>query len=673
MRTNGTARHSLTSFVIVALALLAPRAAHAFCGFYVSGADAKLFNNATQVVLMRDGQRTVLSMQNNYEGPPEGFALVVPVPVVLQKENVKTLPRAIFDRVDQLTSPRLVEYWEQDPCYHPELSPAAMPSMAKGAMAPSGGVGGASFGVTIEAQFTVGEYEIVILSAKDATGLDIWLHRSGYKIPDGAEPYFRPYVAGGSKFFVAKVDPQKVTFENGQAMLSPLRFFYDSDTFSLPIRLGLINSHGPQDLIVDILAMGQRYEVANYDNVTIPTNLDVAEGAKEQFGALYAALFDKTLEEHPRAVVTEYSWDASSCDPCPTPALSMSELATLGADTLVTAPPATPPAGPRPVLDVASQARTGADNDPVKRVAMMHYEGLTRCFDAEASDPSARGRTILTFTVDPNGAPSDLTVTGEQPRNPRLDACITRQAKTWRVPAEAAHGLGRVLLTYGARPQAAVPPWMRGGGGFVVTRLHARYTRDTLGEDLVFRAASPIQGGRESFAQQGGVVEKGARPGAINNFQARYAIRHPWSGPLTCANPVRGRWGGPPTGIDASSTETATKIAFAPRGAVALASLLREDLPDLGVKADIKNPMPPPPSGATPADTSVAAPGSSSAAPRPSACGCGVAGEQRAPTPGILAALGLALLAERRRRSGARGLDSESTGEAGSRRRDVGL
>ena len=68
-------------------------AAHAFCGFYVSSAGGQLFNDATMVVLMRDGTRTVLSMQNNYRGPPEDFALVIPVPVVLQKENVKTLPK----------------------------------------------------------------------------------------------------------------------------------------------------------------------------------------------------------------------------------------------------------------------------------------------------------------------------------------------------------------------------------------------------------------------------------------------------------------------------------------------------------------------------------------------------------------------------------------------------
>jgi hypothetical protein len=105
---------ALVALVAFAAWLLATPA-HAFCGFYVSGADARLYNNATQVALLRDGVRTVLSMANNYQGPPEDFALVVPVPVVLQKENVKTLPRGVFERLDQLSAPRLVEYWEQDP------------------------------------------------------------------------------------------------------------------------------------------------------------------------------------------------------------------------------------------------------------------------------------------------------------------------------------------------------------------------------------------------------------------------------------------------------------------------------------------------------------------------------------------------------------------------------
>ena len=175
----------------------------------MSGADAKLYNNATQVVLLRDGVRTVLSMANAYKGPPEGFAMVVPVPVVLHEENVKTLPAGVFDRLDRLSAPRLVQYWEQDPCDHPrrhglgfdkaELS-GAMPQGARATAASAAPL------VRVEAEFSVGEYEIVILSAQDSTALDTWLRQNGYRIPEGAEPVLRPYVAHGSKFFVAKVE-----------------------------------------------------------------------------------------------------------------------------------------------------------------------------------------------------------------------------------------------------------------------------------------------------------------------------------------------------------------------------------------------------------------------------------------------------------------------------------
>ena len=87
---------------------------------------------------MRKGNRTVLSMQNNYQGPPDSFAMVVPVPVVLQKENVKTLPLDVFDRVDSLSAPRLVEYWEQDPC-QPPMPPMPAPASAAMDMEAGGG------------------------------------------------------------------------------------------------------------------------------------------------------------------------------------------------------------------------------------------------------------------------------------------------------------------------------------------------------------------------------------------------------------------------------------------------------------------------------------------------------------------------------------------------------
>src|SRR3954463_9416350 len=98
----------------------APDAATACCGFYISGGNQQLVNEATQVVLMRKGTRTVLAMQNNYKGPPEAFAMVIPVPVVLKEGDVKILPPDVFANVERMGAPRLVEYWEQDPC-QPEM------------------------------------------------------------------------------------------------------------------------------------------------------------------------------------------------------------------------------------------------------------------------------------------------------------------------------------------------------------------------------------------------------------------------------------------------------------------------------------------------------------------------------------------------------------------------
>jgi len=456
-------------------------AADAFCGFYVAGADSsKLFNNATMVVLMREGTRTVLSMQNNYQGPPENFAMVVPVPVVLQKENVKTLPMAVFDKIDKLAAPRLVEYWEQDPCAPlPPPVPMGMPGSVRYRAMGASKSSGADLGVTIEAQFTVGEYEIVILSARDSLGLDTWLRQEKYSIPAGAEPLLRPYVQGGSKFFVAKVDTKKVRFENGMAQLSPLRFHYDSETFALPVRLGLVNSAGTQDLIVHILARGQRYETANFANVAIPTNLDVKDKVRNDFGSFYAALFDRTLARNPGAVITEYSWDASTCDPCPGPTLNGADFATFGADVLDGSQVAAPPPGSPP----------GPPGPPVP---------------------------------------------------------VRRPMPRWR------------------------------GGGFVLTRLHMRYGKDGLGEDLVFRAAPPIAGGRE-FLTDGSKLETGAVQSGVNNFQGRYAIRHAWTGPVACKNPRRGIWGGPPGGVAHKGTEAAQNLAFAKRGGFDLVAMVARD------------------------------------------------------------------------------------------------
>jgi hypothetical protein len=103
---------------------------------------------------------------------------------------------------------------------------------------------------------------------------------------------------------------------------------------------------------------------------------------------------------------------------------------------------------------------------------------------------------------------------------------------------------------------------------WVLTRLHARYGKDALGEDLVFRPATPIVGGREMRNEDGGALEQGSTPSQTNNFQARYVIRHPWTGAVACASPTRGVWGGKPGGGETPAL-AAQGIAFAQRGPAA--------------------------------------------------------------------------------------------------------
>jgi hypothetical protein len=253
----------------------------------------------------------------------------------------------------------------------------------------------------------------------------------------------------------------------GVVQLSPLRFAFDANELRLPVRLGLLNTAGKQDLIIYLIHPSSRFEVANYANTFIPTNLDVADGVRKNFPAFYAELFDATVEKMGRkVVVTEYAWQTTGCDPCPTPPLTDNDLTALG-------------------LDV--------------------FGGST------------------------------------------------------------------------------------GGGGpsWVLTRLHTRYSKETLSEDLIFREAPPAMGGRASgtgTSADAGATVAASAAGGINNFQGRYIIRHYWTKPVACKEPMYDIWGGPPGDPNGQAKAKAAKgLATAPRGKVALKDEVRSPVPLLGI------------------------------------------------------------------------------------------
>jgi len=325
-----------TAFTLATLLSLTAGAAsaEAFCGFYVAKADGKLFNKASHVVLVRDGDRTVITMSNDFRGDPKEFAMVVPVPTAIQREQINVGDRTVLDHLDAFTAPRLVEYYDPDPCRveaDRRLFERALP-MAASAAPTRDQIGAKSLGVTIEASYTVGEYDILILSATQSTGLETWLTTNGYKIPAGASSVLATYIKQNMRFFVAKVNLTEQA-KLGFATLRPIQIAYESPKFMLPIRLGMVNADGPQELFVYTLSRKGRVESTNYRTIKLRTDAEIPTYVKDPkvFASMYRALFDQQVKRENMSVVfQEYAWDMGWCDPCAADPLSANELRQLG-------------------------------------------------------------------------------------------------------------------------------------------------------------------------------------------------------------------------------------------------------------------------------------------------------------------------------------------------------
>src|SRR5437016_4162334 len=196
-------RRTLFAATLASIAAWSTPTIVGFCGFYVAKADTKLFNRASQVVLVRDGDRTVMTMANDFQGDLKEFAVVIPVPTFLTREQIHVGEKAIVEHLDGYSAPRLVEYFDGDPCRMPEIQErAAVGRATPAALMTRDDARARSLGVTIEAQYSVGEYDILILSAQESSGLETWLRENGYRIPTGASNVLASYLKQNMRFFV---------------------------------------------------------------------------------------------------------------------------------------------------------------------------------------------------------------------------------------------------------------------------------------------------------------------------------------------------------------------------------------------------------------------------------------------------------------------------------------
>lgn len=598
-----------------ALDLAAPSTAHADGTVYVSEGAQPIAGRTSTVVVLREGERTVLSIQRDYHGPAEGFALVVPVPASFSAADVSTVDPALFDRVMRMGSPRLVELWEENPCIDVERRTSAHDARYVSTDPQRRGPQDREPPrMLLAASRVVGPYDVTVLDAAQARGLEAWLAGRGYQVPQATIAALQPDIAAGRRFVVAHIPAGRVQLEQGRALLPPLRLVMSAAELRVPVSL-----LDPEELVVVVIARQRRFEAVGQPNVAIATNLDVAPSVAADFAGFHAALLERTFERHHGAVLTEHAWPVTQCDPClPEATLDADALRSLGGDVLysrVLERPV-PSTDGAPVRIEVTQAE-GLPVDIVRRIGRRHVNQLRFCYEqAVAARGQAAGVIDLEVSIDDEGAPVQLSTSVREGSilSERLVSCQREAVRRWALPAPNGQGRFTLALTLGGGVPVAPPSdggLVVGATEFIATRL--RY-RSAGTADLVLRDARALVGGREAQDAEGR-IEAGARDGDDFAFQARYAVRHPWQGAITCPEPVRGRWAGVPLGGDAmarSRVYAEGAPAHAGRPTANLEALVVTPLQELGLPGRVaRADMPTPsaaPSSAAPAASAPQAP-----------------------------------------------------------------
>ncbi len=588
---------AVPALLSLALLLVAGQAL-AFPGFFAGKTAAKRVNHETHIVIMHKGDRTVVSLALDYDGPLDDFAIVMPVPPDVTVDHIKTLRREFVDRVTRLTAPRFHEFWETDPCQtSPVLQVWQQNKKAKAGTAFLGG-GGMPTGtekvapemlMSVKPEFNEGEFGSTLLSGDEAKDVGGWLKSHGYVAPAGAAQAIQQYVAQGMQVLVAKVDTKKIELAGGgRAVLSPIRFWTEKPFDTLATRLGLYDLGKKQELYVYVMDPDHRYEAKNYENIFPPTNIEVAlkQGetrVKERMGEFYNAMIDLMQKKHPKAFFDEYAWSTKGCgQPCPDEPLAINELLTLGADVFEETVPKDE-AHPKP---------------------------------PELTDEEKKAEEEKLKGMKPKDRPAEK-----------------KQFKEDRIEL--------------ARRKALIARNV-----YVLSRIHYRYDKSNLTSDVKIGPADhAVEGGIGVPQGKARTISTEVKPAKVNKLQIRYNNFHPWKGMMQCQTVRRWRWGKPPrTYRGRRKIWVADDLTRKSRTQIDPAKVVMTPVPSLGLPG--KPTTAASDAGSASGDGGGTTKGAKKGAKKKSSCGCRVPGGTSPASPPllVLAALCLGFGLRRRRR-----------------------
>jgi hypothetical protein len=287
-------RWALLPLLLVILLSFAP-AAYACGGFFCT--NVPVDQAAERIIFaVNDGEGTIDAyVQINYQGAPDAFAWIVPVPNT-PRLDVATM--AMLRDLDRLTQPVFIAPPLDDTCRNrlPVLMSGAVP-------APQSAPGG----VTVFDQGSVGPFDYAVIGSEDPQALVNWLRENKYQITPAMEPFVDMYVKEKMQFLAMKLQPNKQVRD-----IQPVKMTYKSVKPMIPLRLTAVAATPNMVVLTWILSKAQA-EPENYAAVKVPDSDIVFTGFG---GNNYATLVSTRLNEYKgRAFITEFAGPAAQLKP----------------------------------------------------------------------------------------------------------------------------------------------------------------------------------------------------------------------------------------------------------------------------------------------------------------------------------------------------------------------
>ena len=483
----------LLALAAVGAATSSNTTAWAFPGVLVGVTPRPPQVSTTELVVMQQGGLSVVTLSVDYLGPFERFALLVLVPRDVERQRLKTVKHEFIARLEQLTAPRVFEFWEQDPCVPGPAQQAWQEHvrvknrgfLTPDVMPPRDAHYPVSNELSIPAapvfKETENEFSYQLLRPKSSAELQRWLEKRGYRIVPGTLEPLIDRLESDVQILVAEVAVDRAELIDGEHLqLGGIRYWSRRPLLPILESLGRENLGPQHDLFVYTLHREHRFQPAHQKHLFAPTNLKVTAALGARVGLLYNTLFERLLSRAPGAAVTEFVGPSEECgEPCSNAPLELRELLTFGGDVLE----ATLPHDER----------------------VPHDERLPK-----QRPPSAPASALA-------AAPAGSAPGAAPP--PDREQRETEQ----RLAAK------RALL---ARQR------------YVVTRLHLRGSAKTPLTDLELAGTDAHQSGGYGVPRgPNAELPRGVRPSPTSRYQVRFHAEHPWQGALPCAKPERFRWG----------------------------------------------------------------------------------------------------------------------------------